>query len=73
MNERLDRALMQRIATEPYFAEQWSAARNLLRSAIVGADMLRFPNGRVVRNGYCGCAGRVQCLHERAYVLYAVE
>jgi hypothetical protein len=67
-DERLDQALALRIAREPYFAEEWRAARNLLRSAIYGADLLRW-GGRVV-TGRCGCAGRCQCLHEMAFQLY---
>ena len=69
--ERLDLALVQRIAREPYFAESWRAARNLLRSAVLGADVIKWANGCECRGGHCGCQGRTRCLHEMSYILYA--
>ena len=71
--ERLDLATTQRIALEPYFAASWQAARNLLRSAVLGADVIKWANGRTCQNGHCGCQGRTRCLHEMAFTIYAGE
>lgn len=70
-DERLDEACAIRCQQEPYFAPCWRSARALLRGAIFGADRLRFANGIEVHDGHCGCQGLTQCLHERAYQLYA--
>lgn len=69
--ERLDRACLARTAREPYFAESWQAARKLLRSAILGADVVRWANGCECRGGRCGCQGHTRCLHEMAFDIYA--
>jgi hypothetical protein len=70
-DERLDQACAARIAAEPYFAEQWQAARRLLLSAHYGASKLTW--GRRVVTGRCGCLGACQCLHEMSWILYCHE
>ena len=72
-DKRLDLALSARINAEPYFASEWLAARNLLRHATFGADLVRFPGGRVVRGPACRCQGSVRCLHAMGWLLYAGE
>lgn len=73
LDKRLDAACAALEAREPWFAEEYEAARNLLRTAHVGADCIRYPHGIVVRNGRCGCLGACQCLHELGFKMYAEE
>lgn len=72
-DEQLDAAAAALSAAEPYFAPSYRAARALLRSAICGADVLKWANGATCQDGRCGCMGRTECLHEVSYKLYCYE
>jgi len=70
---RLDRARDAMTEREPYFAETFVAARNLLRSATWNADSLRWTSGAVCKDGHCDCMGLTECLHEIAWRMHAEE